>query len=346
MKKGKIILVVCLAIIVIVGALGVIYTEGLKATGSSEETCSVVVNQGTTYNQLLDDLEQQGLIKNKMVAKVYLKLNKVNSLKANSYRLNKSLGTKEIIRIVSEGDFDYLEKSKLLVQEGLTIPEVASRVAELTGLSKEEVLTKWQDATYLDSLISKYWFLDETIKKPKIKYALEGYLFPETYLLTNNQPTVEECTEAMLNMTDQVLTPYKDAIEKRDWSVHEFLSFASVVEREGQKEIDYPKIAGVFMNRLKKNMKIQSDITVLYALGRTGVDVSYQDLQVESKYNTYKYAGLPIGPISNVSRTVIEACINYDKNDYIYFYATPDGEVLYAKTLSEHEKNAKDHPWN
>ena len=345
-NKLKIILIAFLTVVILVLGSLVFYHEGLKGTGSQDEVVTITVEEGMSFNALLDELKAHDLIRNTMVAKIYLRLNTLNTLKANTYSLNKAMGTEEILRIVTEGDFNYLEKTNLLVQEGLTIPEVASRVAEVTGASQEEVLAKWADPSYLNELINTYWFLDDTILQEGILYPLEGYLYPETYIITSTNPTIEECTQMMLDMTDQHLSTYREDIANMNWTVHEFLTMASIIEREGQNETDYPKIAGVFMNRLNSGMLLQSDITVLYALGRTGVDVSYADLQTDSPYNTYMHEGLPIGPISNVSDPIMNALVHYEHHDYYYFYATPDGEVLYATTLAEHEENVRNHPWS
>ena len=128
-------------------------------------------------------------------------------------------------------------------------------------------------------------------------------------------------------------------------SVHEFLAFASVVERESLFDEDRAKIAGVFKNRLDKDMALQSDITVLYALNRTGVNVSVAETQVDSPYNTYKNKGLPIGPICAVPATTMESCINYEPSDYLFFFATEEGKVLYSKTYEEHQKIVEENKW-
>ena len=198
----------------------------------------------------------------------------------------------------------------------------------------------------MNKLIDQYWFLTDDILNKDIKYPLEGYLYPETYFLDSEDPDIEEITASMLDKTDEVLTPLKDEISnKLDMSVHEFLSFASIVERESLFEDDRPMIAGVFKNRLDQNMALQSDITVNYALDKTGVNVSIADTQVDSKYNTYKYKGLPVGPICAVPERTMEDCINYEPNDYLFFFATEDGDVLYSKTYEEHQKVVEENRW-
>ena len=119
-----------------------------------------------------------------------------------------------------------------------------------------------------------------------IRYRLEGYLYPETYYITEQEPDLKSMTKLALDMMDERLSEYKDDIEKLGWTPHQFLTFASIVERESLFDEDRPKIAGVFINRLNKDMLLQSDITVNYAWQRTGVDVSVSHTQIDSRYNT------------------------------------------------------------
>lgn len=335
-------------VVAIVGALFVYYNQGLEAPGTSDEVVAVNVESGDTYYGLLDTLEAEGLIKNKTVAKIYLKLNGISQLQANNYELNKGMSLSEIIEVVSTGDFNYLVKYKMTVPEGLTILEVAEIVAKQTGSTQDEVLATWDDETYVRELCETYWFLnEEEILQEDIFHPLEGYLYPETYTLTTDAPSIDYITRTMLDMTDAALEKYKTDIENLGFTVHEFLSFASVVERESLFDTDRPKIAGVFMHRLEDGWHLESDITVLYVLGRTGVSLSFAEIEsADSPYNTYLYDGLPIGPISNISDVTMESCVNYEEMDAYFFYACPDGTVLYAETLAEHEANARNNPWN
>ena len=149
----------------------------------------------------------------------------------------------------------------------------------------------------------------------------------------------------ILRKTDEELTARKSQISASGRSVHEFLTLASIVESESLFEKDRPVIAGVFINRLNKDMPLQSDITVLYALQEKRVDVSYADLEVDSKYNTYKHTGLPVGPVCAVPGNTMDDVLNYEKTDYLFFFATEDGEVIYSKTIDEHNKVVEDNVW-
>ncbi|MEG0366910.1 MAG: endolytic transglycosylase MltG [Coprobacillus sp.] len=348
MKNKKMIFIIIGAVIAIaiIGSV-MFYNNGISAVSS--ESKEVVVSIKGSGKEILNDLDEAGLIKDKFCANIYLKLSSSDTLKANTYIFNENMSLSEIFNIIETGEFKYVLKSKLTIKEGTTIPTVAEEVAKLLEVSKDEVIKKWSNQDYLKSLAKEYWFIDEkTILNKELKYPLEGYLYPETYYVTDEKPTIESVTKLSLDMMDKNLTPLKDKITAFNWTPHQFLSFASVVEREsGVDETDRPMISGVFMNRLKQGMLLQSDITVNYAWQRVGVDVSYKHLEIDSKYNTYKYTGLPVGPISTVPVSTMEDCINYSKHDYLYFFAMKDSKdtsktvVVYTKTHQEHTSEVK-----
>lgn len=347
-KTSRLLIIVVMLIAVLFGGAFIYYNENLKATGSAEEKVTVLVEEGTSYQGLFKQLENEGLIHSTLVAKVYLKLNSVAPLQANSYELNKGMSLPEIIDIVSSGNFDYLVKTQMTVPEGLTLPEVAEIVANTIGTTKSDVLSLWDNPGYVQKLAQDYWFLNaDEVLQDGVMHPLEGYLYPETYTISTAEPTIDEITRMMLKLTDEALTKYQDGISALGFTPHEFLAFASVVERESLFDEDRPKIAEVFINRLQIGMNLQSDITVLYALQRTGVDLTIQEInETDSHYNTYLYAGLPIGPISNVSDATMKSCVEHDDHDYLYFYACQDGTVLYASTYAEHEANVRANPWD
>ena len=287
-KRGMktLLLILLLVVIVLAGAL-FFYVHGISAADpGNKEKIQITVEPGTGALQILNQLDEAGLVNNTMCGKIFVRLSSPEEIQANTYILNKSMTLTEIFDAMNTGNPKYISQSKFTVIEGATIPQAAEAIAKESGLSEEEILEKWSDRDYLNKLIDQYWFLTDDILNKDIKYPLEGYLYPETYFLDSEDPDIEEITASMLDKTDEVLTPLKDEISsKLDMSVHEFLSFASIVERESLFEDDRPMIAGVFKNRLDQNMALQSDITVNYALDKTGVNVSIADTQVDSKYN-------------------------------------------------------------
>lgn len=344
-KKTPIIIAIVLIIAVIAGGI-VFFQSGTAAVDKNDSTEIIVpIESGSGAYDIMYALDDAGLIKNDFCAKLYVKFFAPDTLQANTYVLNKTLSLQDMMNIIATGDFHYIQKNRFTIIEGATSKDAAAAMAEAFDFSADEVLAKWNDRAYLKSLIDEYWFLTDEILAGDILCPLEGYLYPETYFVVDQEPTIDGVTRQIMDIMEEQLTPMKDQIKAMNMSVHQFLSFASVVENESLFEADRPKIAGVFMNRLHEEMPLQSDITVLYALGEKRVDVTYTDLEVDSPYNTYMYAGLPIGPVSNPSKDTMEDCINYEKHDYFYFFATEDGKVLYTKTLAEHEQVVEENLW-
>ena len=345
-KQKKMIAAVVAALIIILVCGLIFYFSGIGAAdkGNHEEVIVDIPN-GTGGSQIIEILDEQGFIKNKFCAKVHMKLGGYNSLQANSYVFTKNMSLKEILDAINTGDFNYLSKNAITIIEGSTVPMAAEAIAEKMPFTKEEILNKWSDTAYLNTLIDEYWFLTDEILQSGIMFPLEGYIYPETYFVTDKEPTIESITVMFLDKANEELTARKAKIDEYGMSVHELLSLASVVQNESLFEEDIPKIAGVFVNRLEEGMPLQSDITVLYALQEKRVDVTYADLEVDSPYNTYKYAGIPIGPVCGVAGYALDATLDYEESNYLYFFATKDGKVLYSKTLAEHEKTVNENLW-
>ena len=344
MKKIRIIMIILL-FIPIIGGIGSFfyYQQNIKAVSKDDQPVVFEVKENATYSQIIDDLYEHGLIRNVMIAKIHLRINDVEPARANVYLLNKNMDLKTIFKILGmNGNHEYLVTSRFTITEGSTVPQVASVIAEFLStpdvlVTQEEILIKMSDPVFLNTMIDKYWFLTDEILNEAILFPLEGYLYPETYIVASSENDFESIMDAILGMSDTVLSSLRSDIETSNWSVHEFLSFASVVESESLFDHDKAIIAGVFVNRLNTGMLLQSDITVLYALQERRIDVYYEDLAVDSYYNTYKYLGLPVGPVSNVSKITMEASLNYAQHDFVYFFAIPSGEVIYTKTFAEHE---------
>lgn len=348
-KKNKkaAIAIIAAAIAILILAVGfTVYSSGLgPADKTDDEPITVNIPQGSGAMNIIDILNENGLIKNLTMAKIHMKIGGYDSLQANTYIFSKDMGLKEILKAIDTGDFNYLSKNQFTLVEGSTLPQYAAAIAEKLPFTEEEILSVWNDKTYLSNLIDKYWFLTDEILQNGIMYPLEGYLYPETYIITDENATIEEITDIILTMTDSKLSDRREDIKKSGRTIHEFLSLTSVVETESLFKKDRPIIAGVFINRLNEGMPLQSDITVLYALQEKRVDVTYKDIEVESKYNTYKYTGLPVGPVCSPSAPAMDDVLNYEKSDYLFFFAKEDGEVIYSKTFEEHQKAVDENMW-
>ena len=321
-SKLKTLLIIIGIVVVLLTAVMFFYLTGIGAVDSkSDKDVSVTIPQGSGAAAIVKILDEKGLVRNTLCAKIHARIGGYDSLQANTYVFSKSMSLPEMMKAINEGDFDYVSRQQFTVVEGATVPQAAEAMAKELPFTKDEILADG------------------------IMYPLEGYLYPETYFVTSEDPSIEEVTTMMLDHTDKVLTKRKSDIKKMDMTVHQFLTLSSVVENESLFKKDRPKIAGVFINRLNKNMPLQSDITVLYALQEKRVAVTNKDLQVDSKYNTYKNTGLPVGPVCSPSADTMDDVLNYEKSDYYYFFAKKDGTVIYSKTLAEHEKAVSENKW-
>ena len=173
-------------------------------------------------------------------------------------------------------------------------------------------------------------------------YPLEGYLYADTYFVTSDAEDIDGFTEMCLDRMDSVLSEYRSDIEASGYSVHEILTLASIVNKEAMAE-DQAGVAGVFMNRLDQGMSLGSDVTVCYIFQEDRVDLKVSQLESTNPYNTRKFAGLPPGPICQMTSGAIEATLNYEKHDYLFFIADENGIVRYSTDEAGHESNIEEH---
>ena len=350
-KKGGINLkaIIVILLIVVVALTGgiIYYLQGLGAVDpDNKDDVTVTIPNGSGASSIVYILNDEGLIKNLTCARINAKFGGYDSLQANTYILNKSMTVTEMMNIINTGDFEYLSKSSFEMKEGCRLQQNAELLAQSIPYSAKEIMNVWNDKEYLHTLIDKYWFLTDEILNKDVMFPLEGYLYPDTYFITDDNPTIESVTEMMLDQMDTQLSSRRDQIEASGFTVNEFLSLASIVCKEGgSNEAEAPHIAGVFINRLKQGMSLGSDVTVCYIYQEDRVDLRESQLNSTSKYNTRKYAGLTPGPICAVPAIDMDAVLNYVKTDDLFFYAGPDGTVYYATTNEGHSKNVQEHPW-
>ena len=350
-KKGKISLkgVVVLVLIIVVAFTGglLYYLNGIGAVDSSDTNDIIVdVPSGSGATAIVYLLNDQGLIKDMNCAKVNARIGGYNNLQANTYIFNKSMTLPEMMKAINTGDFNYLSKTSFELKEGYRLTQCAESLAAVTNSSKDEIMATWDDKEYVQELINKYWFLTDDVLGADVMHPLEGYLFPDTYFVTESDPTVESITEMALDEMDAELSKRKADIEASGYTIHEFLTLSSIVCKEGcANEEDAAHIAGVFKNRLDSGMSLGSDVTVCYIFDEDRVDLKVSQLESDSKYNSRKVAGMIPGPISTVPAMAMDGVLNAMDTDDLFFYAGPDGTIYYAKTSEEHDANVSAHPW-
>lgn len=315
------------------------YKIGTSSVSKDSFEIKITIPKESTYLSISNLLKENNLIRSESFYKIYIKIFKPNNLKADIYTLNRNMNVKEIVDTL-EGNVKS-EEITITIPEGKHIEEVAEIISSKINMSKEDILLYWQNEEVLNSLIDKYWFLTDVIKKEGIRYSLEGYFFPDTYSILK-ESKIEDITYKMLDKMDEVLSKYKEEISNSKFNVHEILTLASIVEHEAILDSDRPMIAGVFINRLDKSMKLQSCATVGYAINEWKLSYDYSDLQTDSPYNTYFYEGLPIGPGNMPGELSIEAVLRPTKHDYYYFLANVNDKdskkTYYSKTYSEHRQ--------
>lgn len=348
-RKGSKIKVVVIILLLIVAAFSGGYYTYLNGLGpvspGSDEEVTVEIPSGSGASYIVDILNENGLVKNRTAAKINAKIGGYDSLQANTYILSPSMTFPEIMDVINTGDFDYLSKQSFEVPDGARLEQVADLMSKNLGFSKKKIMKTWSNETYLRELIDRYWFLTDEILKDDVMYPLEGYLYADTYYLTAESNSIKGLTEMCLDQMDQALSERQDEIAASGRTIHEFLTLTSIVTKEATAA-DQAGVAGVFMNRLRNGMSLGSDVTVCYIFQEDRVDLKVSQLSSENPYNTRKFAGLPPGPICQVIGSAMDAVLNYEPNDYLFFFAGPDGTVYYAATEAEHEKNISEHPWS
>lgn len=328
--------------LLLLGTFGFYQYEISPTDKKSTATYEVVVKQGMSTSEIADLLKKKNLIRNSFFFKVYMKLNRKQTIKAATYDLKKSMDLDTIISLLEVGKAN--DDISITFKEGKTIKDYAKVLSTNTNISEEDFLAKMKDKTYLTSLINSYWFLTDTILNDDIYYGLEGYLAPDTYNFKDKDVSIEEVVKTLLDQEEKNLEPYKNKINKAN--IHDILTLASMAELEGVKEKDRKMIVGVFQNRLSKNMNLGSDVTTYYAFSEDMTkDLTSEMFNTYNPYNTRssQMAGkLPVGPICNPSKSSIEASINPTSSDYYYFVADKNGNVYYTKTSSEHSAKVKE----
>lgn len=283
--------------------------------GPLTQTAFIRVEKGTSLNLMADGLKREGIIAHPFVFKIIARFSGLSQkLRAGEYKFEPEISLWNVMQKIAKGDVFY---RKITLAEGLTNAEIMQLLNDNPYLSGETVLND-----------------------------VQGSILPETYTFpfgTERQKIIREAQADMQKTLDE-------AWNMRDLTLpiknkQELLILASIIEKETGVPEERPLVASVFVNRLKKGMKLQTDPTVIFALtqGKSdlGRTLKRKDLQVDSPYNTYKYYGLPPEPICNPGKDAIFAAAQPAKTDYLFFVATGDGGHNFSKSLSEHNKNVK-----
>lgn len=313
----------------------------IDSAANDKETTrkTFVIRQGETAAEIAERLKADGLISDSLLFRARIEVEGVaGDLSAGEYELSPSMKPSEILEILVKGN---IKKSPLItIPEGWRSEEIATRLSERGVGSVDQFTRVVKDGKSESQLLSS---------RPA-GASLEGYLFPESYAV-DEKSTPENLARRMIEQFEKQFTPeMREKANKRGMSIHQIVTLASIIEREAVVPSERPMMAGVFYNRLELGMLIQSDPTVQYALtlvqpvskdkhGWWKKDLTVEDLAIDSPYNTYRYRGLPPGPICNPGLASLRAAVEPEKTDYVYFMAKPDGSHAFARTLDEHNTN-------
>jgi UPF0755 protein len=316
--------------IVLLGVTFVIVLFGGVQLVNLRLNSKVTINQNTefevvfgdTWEQILDNLEKQNIFTETSGVSLYLRFQDVRA-KKGSYTITPEMDLNEVVSLISKGG----ERKELTITipEGSYISDIAQEVEEVFDIPSAEFIRAVED---FDT--QSFSFVPTQLE------SLEGFLFPDTYSFFVDV-TSQEIIATMLSTFQRKALP---VFQNRTNNLSEYqtLILASIVEKEVFKADERAIVAGIFMNRLNISMMLQSDATVNY-LTRSGRDRStLDDLAIDSEYNTYKYRGLPPGPISNPGVAAIEAAARPEKTDYFYFLTTPwpNSQTFFSKTFEQH----------
>lgn len=280
----------------------------------SQKEVVFTVEVGEGLFDIASNLKKQGLIKSQFLFSVVVTLRNVqNQLQAGTYNLLPRMSIVKIVKIISQGE---TIKQRITIIEGWNLRDIAWEL-ENQGMFQAEEL---------------FEIADENTN-------LEGYLFPDTYDIGNEEKLEDIIKKILKNFDKKISLELKEEMEKQERTLHQVIIMASLLEKEVQTYEDKKVVAGILWKRLRNNWPLQVDASISYLTGKKSLSLTKEELAIDSPYNTYKYPGLPLGPICNPGLDSIEAAIYYEENPYWFYLTTPNQETIFSKTLEEHNIN-------
>lgn len=296
--------------------------QALQPVNTKGENRDFVVHEGATLNQVAADLKTAHMIRNSTLFRLAGRFKGYDHhIKAGEYRLNNAMPPLKILEILKEGR---IMTHPITIPEGFTLNQIAD-LLDQKGLSDKASFMKF---TKDKNRIERLDFSGNT---------LEGYLYPDTYRFRRNE-TAEKIIHAMVSRFRKIVSPYETRIKETGMTLKQVITLASIVEKETGAPEERPMIARVFLNRLKKNMRLESDPTVIYGINNFNGNLTKKDLKTKTPYNTYVIKGLPPGPIANPGLASIKAVLNPAEGDYYFFVSKNNGTHYFSRTLKEHNR--------
>ena len=350
--KIKKILIVFLLLILLGSSVGIyLFKEGLGTT-KYDDNIAFSIPKGTYPKAVFSLLEEAGIVKNGDFAYYYSRIKNIGDFKAGDYEIPERLTLDELIAYLSDSNNALTDTYQITLYEDDNLEMMAQRISNKSKLDYETIIEYWSDIENVTRYIEEYEVLTEDILNEEIRYPLEGYLSPNTYEFFA-AASIEDITKKLLDQSEKIYHDNIEGFNKSKYSIHQVFTLASIIQYESGNPVDMPAVAGVFNNRIAIDMPLQSTVTACYANSYSKEECQlYGDLfestEVNHRYNTYVYYGLPPGPILCPGEQAILATLYPEENDYYYFIGAKCGELngesmagktVFATDLAQHETN-------
>ncbi|MFN8791166.1 MAG: endolytic transglycosylase MltG [Bdellovibrionales bacterium] len=282
------------------------------------------IRQGQNFHAIARDLQKMRVLKSAEAFAVYARLTRqIPNVKAGEYRFNTAMTPPEVMAVMTSGQS---VTRSITIPEGYSVFEIADLLESKGFAKREEILRLAFDRAFVKKLLGEYYS------------SLEGYLYPETYSFTKYmgpEKILSEMVRLFFVNFEQVPKPFPFS-----WNRHQVVTMASLIEKETGAPHERQLISSVFTNRLRKNMRLQTDPTIIYAkalqVGRIVIDIRKSDLTMNHPYNTYMKSGLPPGPIASPGKDALRAAVNPAISDFLFFVSQNDGTHIFSETYEKH----------
>jgi UPF0755 protein len=293
------------------------------------------VTPGESIGEVVKRLEEQGVIHGSFPFKFFLKFTSSDTtFQAGSFSLKSGMSFTQLAAALSRAAAQEVE---VTIPEGYTAKQIGEAVRQALPNIDD---ASWNAAVGPDSPLKGKEGWKGRIPEGK---GLEGFLFPDTYRFRADADALTVAETMLVNFDRRFAQVDASKLPKEAGTEYSVIVLASIVEREVRSPEDMQKVADIFLKRLRDGMPLQADSTVNYVINGKTASITTEDSKIDSPYNTYRYPGLPPGPISNPGLTAIQAVFAPEKNDFYYFLTDPEGKVYYARTYAEHLENRRLH---
>lgn len=329
----KIFLILIIMIIIMVGAIAGMYLKDNKGKCDPLNSDNIIIEieQGESVVSVAQKLKSEGVIRYPKLFTIHGSVFKRNSgIKFGLHPVKKGMTYEEIYNSISKSEMSLDVYNKVTIPEGFTVQQIAKKLSQENVVNEESFLELAKEGNF------DFWFL-RGISVDGGKYKLEGFMYPQTYYFKKNA-TEKEIIEEFLKEFEKNVSEYEDKYSSQEF--YDILKIASIIEKETFIDKEKDIVSGVFYNRINNGVRLESCATVEYVLNTGKKVLSYDDISIDSPYNTYRVNGLPPTPISNPSITSIKAAENPTDTEYMFFVANKDGNGhVFSKTYDEHLKN-------